>query len=163
MFRKEVNCNSHNLWDYIVAQTVTILGGGSRGCLPGGGGGGGWKLGVAKGDVQWGRGPEVDTGTGNKRRIINVTELAPSFTQQMCTSLLTLHVYTRCDTTSAFTCKGIGKVPIGVWKAWRAMDRSRRGIEGLRRIHMCYIWSFTIQEHNELRVALFPTCWSTLI
>jgi hypothetical protein len=45
-----------------------------------------------------------DTGTGNKKRLIYITKLA----QELCTSLLGLHAFTRCDTTSAF--KGIGKV-----------------------------------------------------
>ena len=49
-----------------------------------------------------------DTGTGNHKRLINVTELAEQFTPQYCTSLLALHAFTHCDTTSAF--KGIGKI-----------------------------------------------------
>jgi hypothetical protein len=54
-----------------------------------------------------------DTGTGNKKRLINVTDLADDLTQEYCTALLALHAFTHCDTTSAF--KGIGKVkPIKV-------------------------------------------------
>ena len=49
-----------------------------------------------------------DTGTGNKQRLINVTELAEDYTQSYCTALMCLHAFTRCDTTSAF--KGIGKI-----------------------------------------------------
>ena len=49
-----------------------------------------------------------DTGTGNKQRLINITELAEGYTQNHCTTLMCLHAYTRCDTTSAF--KGIGKI-----------------------------------------------------
>jgi len=49
-----------------------------------------------------------DTGTGNKQRLINITELAEGYTQNHCTALMCLHAYTRCDTTSAF--KGVGKV-----------------------------------------------------
>ena len=85
-----------------------------------------------------------DTGTGNKRRIITVTELARSFTQQMCTSLLSLHAYMRCATTSAF--KGIGKVKpikmlqkhpkfqsvfekLGEQSLWIVPDELLRGLE----------------------------------
>lgn len=54
-----------------------------------------------------------DTGTGNKQRLINVTDIARRYGQQYCTAFLSLHAYTGCDTTSAF--KGIGKVkPIKV-------------------------------------------------
>jgi hypothetical protein len=49
-----------------------------------------------------------DTGTGNKKRLIDITKLAQQYKQELCTALLGLHVFTRCDTTSAF--KGIGKV-----------------------------------------------------
>lgn len=49
-----------------------------------------------------------DTGTGNRRRLIDITELSKEFTPIYCSALLGLHAYTRCDTTSAF--KGIGKV-----------------------------------------------------
>ena len=49
-----------------------------------------------------------DTGTGNKRRLIDISKLARDFTPGYCDALLGLHAFTRCDTTSAF--KGIGKV-----------------------------------------------------
>ena len=49
-----------------------------------------------------------DTGTGNKQRIINITELADGYTQSHCTALMCLHAYTGCDSTSAF--KGLGKI-----------------------------------------------------
>ena len=49
-----------------------------------------------------------DTGTGNKKRLINITQMAHGYGQQFCTALLGLHAFTHCDTTSAF--KGIGKV-----------------------------------------------------
>lgn len=50
----------------------------------------------------------IDTGSGNKRRLINVTDFASKMTQSLCSSLMSLHAFTRCDTTSAF--KGIGKI-----------------------------------------------------
>ena len=49
-----------------------------------------------------------DTGTGNRRRLLNISELAREYGQVMCTALMSLHVFTHCDTTSAF--KGVGKV-----------------------------------------------------
>ena len=54
-----------------------------------------------------------DTGTGNNRRLLNMTELAKANTPAYCTSLMVIHAFSGCDTTSAF--KGIGKVkPIKV-------------------------------------------------
>ena len=49
-----------------------------------------------------------DTGSGNKKRLINISEMAKSLTPMFCSALLSLHVFTGCDTTSAF--KGIGKL-----------------------------------------------------
>ena len=49
-----------------------------------------------------------DTGTGNKRRLLDITKLAKDFTPVYCAALLAMYAFTRCDTTSAF--KGIGKV-----------------------------------------------------
>ena len=49
-----------------------------------------------------------DTGTGNRRRLLNISELAREYGQVMCTALMCLHVFTHCHTTSAF--KGVGKV-----------------------------------------------------
>jgi hypothetical protein len=49
-----------------------------------------------------------DTGTGNKKRLIDITKLAQQYQQELCTARLGLHAFTRCDATSAF--KGIGKV-----------------------------------------------------
>ena len=54
-----------------------------------------------------------DTGVGNKKRLINMTQLAEEYGKEYCTALLGLHAFTRCDSTSAS--KGIGKVkPINV-------------------------------------------------
>jgi hypothetical protein len=41
-------------------------------------------------------------------RLIDITKLAQQYQQELCTALLGLHAFTRCDTTSAF--KGAGKV-----------------------------------------------------
>ena len=40
--------------------------------------------------------------------MINITDLAKANSPDYCTSLMALHAYSGCDTTSAF--KGIGKV-----------------------------------------------------
>lgn len=83
-----------------------------------------------------------ETGTGNKKKLINITELAEDFTGEYATSLTALHVFTKCDTTSAF--KGIGKVkPIKLLqktpryqtiltelgKAWQVSNTLLRGLE----------------------------------
>ena len=49
-----------------------------------------------------------ETGTGNRKRLINMTELAKMYTQEYCTALMALHAFTGCDSTSAF--KGVGKI-----------------------------------------------------
>jgi len=49
-----------------------------------------------------------DTGSGNKRQLLNITSLANDYTPVYCAALVALHGFTRCDTTSSF--KGIGKV-----------------------------------------------------
>ena len=36
----------------------------------------------------------VDTGTGNKKRLIDITKLAQQYQQKLCTALLGLHAFT---------------------------------------------------------------------
>ena len=50
----------------------------------------------------------LDTGSRRKRKLLNISQLAPDFTPLSCGALLGLHLFSRCDTTSAF--KGIGKM-----------------------------------------------------
>ena len=50
----------------------------------------------------------MDTGTGNHRKIINITELGKSLSKDYCSALLGFHVFSGEDCTSAF--KGKGKV-----------------------------------------------------
>ena len=65
-----------------------------------------------------------DTGTGNKRRLLDITKLAKDFTPVYCAALLAMHAFTRCDTTSAF--KVIGKVkPIQLLKKLATKGFSR--------------------------------------
>ena len=47
-----------------------------------------------------------DTGTGDKRRLINVKQVAGSLGPEMSSALPALHSFTGCDTTSAFVRKG---------------------------------------------------------
>jgi hypothetical protein len=47
-----------------------------------------------------------DTGVSNKRRILDITFLINLHGAQMCSALLALHVFSGCDTTSAFIRKG---------------------------------------------------------
>ena len=49
-----------------------------------------------------------ETGRGNKRRCISITQVGSLLTPALCDALLGLHAYTGCDSTSAF--KGKGKV-----------------------------------------------------
>ena len=51
-----------------------------------------------------------DTGTGNSHRLLNITELENANTSTYSTSLLVIHAYSGCDTTSAF--KELGKVKL---------------------------------------------------
>ena len=48
----------------------------------------------------------LDTGTGNKRRQIDISKLFSSFSKQLKDALLGLHAFTGCDSTSAFAGKG---------------------------------------------------------
>ena len=49
-----------------------------------------------------------ETGTGNKKRILNITQLSKDLSPKRCNALLGVHAFTRCDSTSCF--KGKGKV-----------------------------------------------------
>ena len=49
-----------------------------------------------------------DTGTGNNKKLLNITDMAESFTQVHCSALLSLHAFTGYDRTSAL--KGQAKV-----------------------------------------------------
>ena len=49
-----------------------------------------------------------DTGTGNKKKIINVTEISKRRDDVSVQAMLALQAFTGCDTTSCF--KGIGKL-----------------------------------------------------
>ena len=54
-----------------------------------------------------------ETGKGNKKRLINMNNIAEKFSEEECSALLRLHAFTGCDTCSAF--KGVGKIkPIKV-------------------------------------------------
>ena len=49
-----------------------------------------------------------ETGKGNKKRLIDMNNIAEKFSQEECSALLGLHAFTGCNTCSAF--KGIGKI-----------------------------------------------------
>ena len=68
-----------------------------------------------------------DTGTGNNKRLVNITELVAHYTQEYCTALTAVHAFSHCDTTSAF--KGIGKIkPV---KILQKHPRFQRVLAGL--------------------------------
>ena len=54
-----------------------------------------------------------DTGKKNKKRLINISELGTHYSDEYCKALLGIHVFTGCDSTSAF--KGKGKVRAIKW------------------------------------------------
>ena len=58
-----------------------------------------------------------DTGYGNNRRLINVSNLALEYGQPKFSALMALHAFTGCDTTSCF--KGIGKL-----KPYKTLQKS---------------------------------------
>ena len=47
-----------------------------------------------------------DTGTGNKRRLLNVNDILKNKGEDICSVLPALHCFTGCDTTSAFVRRG---------------------------------------------------------
>ena len=47
-----------------------------------------------------------DTGHGNKKRLINITNLSKHYAEQMCEAMLALHAFTACDSVSSFRCIG---------------------------------------------------------
>ena len=47
-----------------------------------------------------------DTGTGNKRRKINITNISEKMGKPLCDAILGLHAFTGCDSTSCFAGKG---------------------------------------------------------
>ena len=47
-----------------------------------------------------------DTGTGNKRRLLNVNDIVSAKGTELCEVLPALHSFTGCDTTSAFVRRG---------------------------------------------------------
>ena len=47
-----------------------------------------------------------DTGTGNYRKLVNVTNIAESLVAPLCQAMPFLHAFTGCDTISAFRNKG---------------------------------------------------------
>jgi hypothetical protein len=50
-----------------------------------------------------------DTGTGNNKKLLNVSQIAAGYGQEYCTALMCLHAFTGCDSTSAFVGKGKAK------------------------------------------------------
>ena len=48
----------------------------------------------------------LDTGTGNKRRLLNVNKLEEMHGKDLCEAVLGLHAFSGCDSTSSFVRKG---------------------------------------------------------
>ena len=47
-----------------------------------------------------------DTGTGNKRRLLNIEQIVKVEGSDLCLALPALHCFTRCDTINAFVRRG---------------------------------------------------------
>ena len=74
------------------------------------------------------------TGVGNNRRIINISDIATACGTAKCQALIGLHVFTGCDSVSAF--KGKGKV-----KALKLLDKSEELLETFQKLGQD--WSVT--------------------
>jgi hypothetical protein len=94
-----------------------------------------------------------ETGHGNAKRCLNVTDIAKSLTPVLCESLLSMHAFTGCDSTSAF--KGVGKV-----KPIKQLEKSDEFQEAFAKIGDSWTVSedvsaaverFTCKSVNELR------------
>jgi hypothetical protein len=48
----------------------------------------------------------MDTGSGDKRRLLDINDIALEIGQDMCSALLGLHAFTGCDSTSSLMKKG---------------------------------------------------------
>ena len=82
-----------------------------------------------------------DTGCGNKRRLLNLTEKAKDLGQHKCSALMALHVLTGCDTTSAM--KGIGKV-----KPIKLLQKEEKFENCL--CQLGEFWDLPKQDHNNI-------------
>jgi hypothetical protein len=68
-----------------------------------------------------------DTGTGDKRKLLDITAISRLRPEKVNISLLGLHAFTHCDTTSAF--RGKGKI-----KPFKVMNKEPVFIECLSRL-----------------------------
>eukprot|EP00919_Chromeraceae_sp_WS-2016_P042231 GHVR01100473.1.p1 GENE.GHVR01100473.1~~GHVR01100473.1.p1 ORF type:complete len:342 (+),score=36.08 GHVR01100473.1:35-1060(+) len=48
----------------------------------------------------------MDTGVSDKRRLINITSVSTSISNDLCTAMVSFHAFTGCDTVSVFIRKG---------------------------------------------------------
>ena len=58
-----------------------------------------------------------DTGSGCKRKLLNIVQLTHDFTPLYCNARLSLHAFSRCDMASAFK---------GIWKSEADKTRSKK-------------------------------------
>ena len=82
-----------------------------------------------------------ETDFGNKQRLLNITELAESYTQRYCSAYLDTYAFTGCDTTSAF--KGIGKV-----KPLKVLQKNPKFVEALGQLGES--WNVSTELVDEL-------------
>ena len=83
-----------------------------------------------------------DTGTGNRKQLLNVSEIAKNLGDKKCSALLSLHAVTGCDTTSAQ--RGIGKQ-----KPMKVLDKNPQFEHWLEKIGEEWTLNEQLIEHLE--------------
>ena len=69
----------------------------------------------------------MDTGSGDKRRLIDITSIVEEHGADMCSALLGLHTFTGCDSNSSFMKKGKIR-PI------KAMKRDNKYVQAFQKL-----------------------------
>ena len=88
-----------------------------------------------------------ESGTGNRKRLLNISKLNKKLGHRVCSSLLSLHALTGCDTTSSL--KGIGKI-----KLLKILEKYPMFHETLEKIGENWI----IDEDTYLQIEMFICC-----
>lgn len=90
-----------------------------------------------------------DTGSGNNRKLINMTEFGRAYTEEYRAALLGLHAYCGCDSTSAF--KGKGHV-----KPLKILEKMPRYVVVLKNLGMSWnVPQSLIDELEEFTCAMY--------
>ena len=82
-----------------------------------------------------------DTGSGNKKRLLNITQKARDLGQNRSSALMSLHALTGCDTTSSL--KGIGKL-----KPIKLLQKTEKFEDSL--CELGEIWDLEERQHRDI-------------